>query len=102
MPNTFGIRSFYHLLRRGFKGGKKFDVRYYTPGELKELFVSIFGNAELSVDGYFGLGVQPDDMEFMPLLNRAVIRSSEFLRTASSHVDMLKKFADSLYINSIK
>jgi len=102
MPNMFGIRSLYHLARRGFAKGKKFDVRYYTPGELRKLVTSIFGNAELSVDGYFGLGVQPDDMEFMPPFNRAVIRSSELLRAVSGRIGILKQFADSLYVASSK
>ena len=102
MPNRFGIRSAFHLAKRGFSEGEKFDVRYYTPSELEDIFREIFGNATLSVDGYFGLGIQPSDMGIMSPFGRLVTRSSECLRKASLRAPVLKNVADSLYIESTK
>lgn len=59
MPNRYGIRSVYHQAKRRFDPGKIFDVRYYGPLELQWLFRSIFGNAELSVDGFLDWGFRP-------------------------------------------
>jgi SAM-dependent methyltransferase len=102
MPNCFGVRSAYHLAKRRFRSGKSFDVRYYTPGELGRLFDSVFGNANLSVDGFFGLGIQADDMRFMPLLYRVIICASELLRFTSKVLPPLKYLADSLYVSSVR
>lgn len=102
MPNRFGIRSLYHLARRGFAEGTRFDVRYWRPGELREAFIEAIGKSTLSVDGFFGLGIQPADMHLMPRRYRAVIRTSELLRSLSSTLTPLLNVADSLYITSIK
>ena len=102
MPNMFGIRSFYHYARRSFVEGEKFDVRYYRPGELKMLMAAAFSQVRLSVDGYFGLGIQPDDKRFMPFKNRMVINCSEFLRGLQKLVPPMLNLADSLYLHGVK
>ena len=102
MPNRFGIRSAFHLAKRGFSEGQEFDVRYYTPAELEGIFTEIFGNSIVTVDGYFGLGIQPSDMRFMSLFGRMVTRSSELLRQVSLRMPVLKNVADSLYLESTK
>jgi SAM-dependent methyltransferase/uncharacterized protein YbaR (Trm112 family) len=102
MPNRFGIRSSYHLAKRRFAEGKEFDVRYYTVPELERLFTSTFGNAESSVDGYFGLGIQPADIDLLPRRYRIVVRMSEALRQLSQRISWMKYFADSIYISSHK
>lgn len=102
MPNRRGIRSRYQLARRGGAEGSGFDVRYYTPSELQELFTSVIGESVLSVDGYFGLDVQPDDIEIMPLHRKLVIYASEAMRRASQRQRWLGGFADSLYVGSRK
>lgn len=98
MPNKFGIRSLYHLAKRGFSEGKEFDVRYYTVHELIRLFASIFGEAEVSVDGFFGLGIQPADIKMLPARYRAVVRASEALRHLSKKAALLNYIADSVYL----
>ena len=102
MPNRRGIRSLYHLFKRRFREGDNFDVRYYAPSELRELFRSSFGNSELTVDGSFGLGIQPDDLRFMPIRNRLIIQASEALRAATNWVPPLLNLADSLYVHSTR
>lgn len=102
MPNALGIRSFYHLARRGFSDGKEFDVRYWTPSSIKSVYSELIGQSELTVDGFFGLGIQPTDLDLMPARYRLVIRSSETLRAVASIVPPLTYLADSIYVKSIK
>ena len=102
MPNRRGIRSLYHLCKRRFREGDNFDVRYYTPAELRAMFQKSFGNSDLTVDGFFGLGIQADDLRFMPLRNRLIIKASEALRAATNWVPPLLNLADSLYVHSTR
>lgn len=100
MPNKYGIRSIYHQAKRGFNSGTGFEVRYYSPDDLRNLFSSCFGPSELSVDGFFGLGIQASDRKFLPFSKRLVVDASEALRRASASVPLLLNVADSLYVTS--
>ncbi len=102
MPNHWGLRSLYNEVRRGFRLRGHFDVRYWNPGELRRTFQAAIGPSTLSVDGFFGLGIQAADLDLMPARFRAVIRSSEALRAASHRVPLLLRVADSLYVSSTK
>jgi 2-polyprenyl-3-methyl-5-hydroxy-6-metoxy-1,4-benzoquinol methylase/uncharacterized protein YbaR (Trm112 family) len=101
MPNAFGVRNAYQLARRRFRDGDKFEVRYWRPGELVDTFSAI-GPTTLSVDGFFGLGIQPADRHMLPLKYRAVVNASEVLRAAANSVPWLTYGADSLYATSAK
>jgi 2-polyprenyl-3-methyl-5-hydroxy-6-metoxy-1,4-benzoquinol methylase/uncharacterized protein YbaR (Trm112 family) len=100
MPNALGIRSLQHQLRRGFRSAEGFDVRYWTPRELTKTFQRVIGETKLSVDGYFGLGVQTSDAAMLPFKYRAVVQTSEFLRAVSRRVPFMSWFADSVYLHS--
>jgi SAM-dependent methyltransferase/uncharacterized protein YbaR (Trm112 family) len=106
MPNRFGIRSIYKqvkqtLRRRPDYGNTgEFHVRYWTPRELLEAFQTRIGPSSLSVDGFFGLGIQKTDTDLMPAHYRAVVHGSELLRRTSKILSPLKYVADSLYIES--
>jgi SAM-dependent methyltransferase/uncharacterized protein YbaR (Trm112 family) len=100
MAARFGIRSMQHQVRRGFRTPKDFEVRYWTPGELRKTFTKLIGATRLSVDGYFGLGIQTSDLGVMPGKYRAVIRTSEVLRKLSQAAPALGLLADSLYVHS--
>lgn len=102
MPNRAGVRSLYHLARRGFREGDAFDVRYYSTRELVALFRSVVGPSTLRIDGFFGLGIQPSDLSLMPPLRRLVIHASELLRKVARRQRWLAGFADSLYVASQK
>ena len=99
MPNVYGLRCLYHQMRRGFREGRDFDVRYWTPAELVSAFSESVGPSRLSVDGYFSLNVQPSDLHLLLPRHRAVVHVSEALRRASGRVPMLWKVADSLYVD---
>lgn len=102
MPNRAGVRSFYHLARRRFSEGQRFDVRYYSVDELLRTFAETVGPSTVSIDGYFGLGIQPDDLSIMPFSRRIIIHASERLRKLAKKWRFLRKYADSLYVTSRK
>jgi SAM-dependent methyltransferase/uncharacterized protein YbaR (Trm112 family) len=98
MASAMGIRSFQHLVRRRFRTPKEFEVRYWMPGALKREFRDVFGDAQLEVDCYFGLGLQPADRDLYDAPGRLLISLSEGLRKVSRVVTPMKFAADSLYI----
>lgn len=100
MPNALGVRSAYHQARRGFSAGRDFEVRYWWPGELVRAFTQVVGPAELSVDCYFGLGLQPADAPLMGPARRSLIALSEWLRRRAATCAPLRKLADSVYLRA--
>lgn len=100
MASAVGVRSFQHIVRRRFRKPMKFDVRYWTPWDLVGAFRDAFGNAELEVDCYFGLGLQPSDIELYSPSMRSLVKLSEHLRQASRVVRPLAYVADSLYLSA--
>ena len=100
MPNKFGLRSIYQQIRRGFREGENFDIRYWTLAELQRAFESEFGATAISADCFFGLGLQKNDIDLLPARFRAVVHSSEFVRRASMKLPWLVNFADSVYLRS--
>jgi SAM-dependent methyltransferase/uncharacterized protein YbaR (Trm112 family) len=100
MPNMFGVRCLYHQARRGFREERDFEVRYWRPAELLAAFSSSIGPSELTVDGFFSLNVQPNDIHLLPARYRALVRTSEVLRRLSKKVPALMKVADSLYVSA--
>ncbi|HNX80987.1 MAG TPA: methyltransferase domain-containing protein [Candidatus Omnitrophota bacterium] len=102
LANAFGIRSFYHQLKRGFQEPKGFDVRYWSPRCIQRTCNALIGKTTLAVDGYFGLGIQESDWALMPGYYKAVIALSETLRRISTVFVPLVYGADSLYAKAIK
>jgi SAM-dependent methyltransferase/uncharacterized protein YbaR (Trm112 family) len=102
MPNVFGIRCLYHQMRRGFREGREFDVRYWRPSELHSAFSTCIGPSTLSVDGFFSLNVQVADVDLMPRRYRLLVHTSEYLRKLSTRIPLLIKCADSLYVVAVR
>jgi SAM-dependent methyltransferase/uncharacterized protein YbaR (Trm112 family) len=98
MANALGIRCLYHQARRRFREPRGFEVRYWTPGELRETVARLVGPATLAVDGYFTLNAQPAEKEVLPRRFRYLVQLSEILRRLSSAVAPLRYVADSLYV----
>jgi SAM-dependent methyltransferase/uncharacterized protein YbaR (Trm112 family) len=101
MPNKYGIRQFYNHWRSGFTEGDGFEVRYWSPNELMQEFTKTFGATTLTVDGFFGLGIQKSDADLLPLKYKLVVYSSEILRKTSEKLPFIKKAADSVYLESV-
>jgi SAM-dependent methyltransferase len=104
MPNKFGIRSMYHQIRLRRKPVGVFNVRYWSPSEIKQTFSSRIGPSDLSVDGFFGLGIQATDLDIIPAEFRPIVRTSEALRKLAAQPGMrwLVDLADSVYVHSMK
>lgn len=102
MPNWLGVRSLYHQARRGFRRNLPFfAVDYWGIGELRDAFETI-GAVELSVDGFFGLGIQPADVGMLPKHLRPIVYASEGLRRLSMRFKPLVYVADSVYVTARK
>lgn len=102
MPTKFGIRCLYHQARRGFKDGEGFEVRYWSPAALRRLFDMNIGKTTLSVDCYFGIGLQHSDLALMPVPLKGAVIASELLRRLSEVFPPLVNLADSVYVTSRK
>lgn len=102
MANARGIRSLQLQMRRHFREARGFEVRYWTVPELRSTFSELVGPSSISVDGYFGLGIQPSDARILTPARRLLVYCSEFLRKLSTSLQWMSYFADSLYIRSIK
>lgn len=96
MASSWGLRSFQHQAMRRFREPVSFEVRYWSPPELKQTFRKIFGDVRLSVDCYFGLGLQASDLNIMPRGKRVAIYGSELLKGIAGRVPLLAYAADSL------
>ncbi len=101
MANACGLRNFRKLAGRGFGAGSGFEVRYWTPRELRRAFTAI-GRTSLGADGFFTLNPQMQDLQFLPLRHRAVVRLSEAVRAASRVLPILTWLADSVAVRSLK
>jgi len=102
MANVYGLRSLYQQARRGFREPAGFEVRYWTPGELKSAASNSIGSATLSVDGYLSLNPQHSDLRLLPARYRVVVRVSDALRAVSERVPPMLQIADSVYLSARK
>jgi len=100
MANRLGIRSLYHMARRRFQEPSGFDVRYWSPRELKAVFTEYLGATKLNADCFLGLGLQWSDFERMNSAAKSALVLSEILRRSSEIVPPLRWFADSLFCTS--
>ncbi len=100
MANVYGLRCLYHQARRRFHEPAGFQVRYWTPRELRSAASRAIGPATLSVDGYFSLNPQHSDLRILPARYRLIVRASDALRAASERVPAMLQFADSIYLSA--
>jgi SAM-dependent methyltransferase len=99
MANVYGLRSVLNQARerRWREPRALFDVRYWSPRELREELERRVGPTDLAVDGFLTLNPQPTDLELLPRRYRALVRTSEALRRLAGAVPPLTYGADSLY-----
>ena len=102
MANVWGPRSLFNQLReRRFREPHTlFDVRYWSPRELRDELTRAVGPTELEVDGFLTLNPQPSDLPLLPRRYRVLIHASEAYRKASRRLPSLVRFADSVYARS--
>jgi SAM-dependent methyltransferase len=102
MANVWGLRSLVNQAReRRFREPRTlFDVRYWSPRELRDAFAHAVGPSELAVDGFLTLNPQPADLDLLPRRYRALVHGSEALRRLSRRLPWLAYAADSLFVSS--
>jgi SAM-dependent methyltransferase len=101
MANLLGARQLYNYVREKVRGDSNvFRVRRWLPTELVGAFSELVGPAELSADGFFSLNAQPTDIDLLRPLPRAVVRTSEALKSASRRFSPLALVADSVFIEA--
>ncbi|MDB5452165.1 MAG: Methyltransferase protein [Caulobacteraceae bacterium] len=97
MAAKYGLRSLQHQAGRGFREPQAFEVRYWSPSQLRAAFEQLIGPSRLRADCYFGLGWQWSDRRFMSGKLKVVLTASEALRRLSDAVPPLRQVADSLF-----
>lgn len=97
MANALGIRSIYHMARRKFRPPANFEVRYWSPFELKRTFSKALGATQINADCFLGLGLQWSDFGLMSFVGKVVLLISEALRRLSGIIYPLRWFADSVF-----
>jgi SAM-dependent methyltransferase len=102
MPNRKAFRSLMNLARRGFSEGSEFDVRYYSISELLQLFEKHIGRSDWCVDCFLGLNVHAGDRKFVRSSRRLIIDIAGALYRASEAFPLLRRYADSVFVSSVK
>jgi SAM-dependent methyltransferase len=102
MPNRWGCYSLAKQLARGFRAPEAFEVRYWSPRELRRVVSERVGPAQVSVDAYFTLNAQASEAPLLPAWGRAVVALSRGLVAASRAVPPLRAVADSLWVEGRK
>jgi ubiquinone/menaquinone biosynthesis C-methylase UbiE/uncharacterized protein YbaR (Trm112 family) len=102
MPNRSGLRAMLTLLSRVNREASEFDVRYYSVGELIQMFGQTIGDSGWFADCYFGLNVHSSDKKFVAWHKRWIISVSECLLQLGRVVPSVARFADSVFVSSIK
>ena len=80
MPNKLGLRCLYHQIRRGFRDGQNFEVRYWSLNKLEKVFSNI-GKTNFITDCYLGIGLQDNDFKFITILGKVALIISRFLKS---------------------
>jgi 2-polyprenyl-3-methyl-5-hydroxy-6-metoxy-1,4-benzoquinol methylase/uncharacterized protein YbaR (Trm112 family) len=102
MANWAGVRSLWHQARRGFREPARFEVRYRSLPRMLEMFGAAIGPTTVSIDCFFGLGLQASDAPHMRPLARLATAASEHLKHMAETVPALRSGADSVFLHSAK
>jgi len=102
MAHWAGVRSLWHQARRGFRQPARFEVRYRSLPQLLEMFGAAIGPTTVSIDCFFGLGLQASDARHMRPLARLATATSEQLKRMAKTVPAFRSGADSVFLHSAK
>lgn len=103
MPNIGGIRARLAAMR-GFdlREGSEFDVRWYSLGELTEVFSEHVGESSWSTDCFLGLNVHARDKEHIKGVRKLIIHTASILEFAAQQIPAIGHFSDSVFVTSMK
>jgi SAM-dependent methyltransferase/uncharacterized protein YbaR (Trm112 family) len=102
-PNIGGIRARLAAMR-GFdlREGSEFDVRWYSLGELTEIFSKHVGESSWSTDCFLGLNVHARDKEHIKGVRKLIIHTASILEFAAQQIPAIRHFSDSVFVTSTK
>ncbi|HUN98427.1 MAG TPA: methyltransferase domain-containing protein [Bradyrhizobium sp.] len=102
MAHKGGLRATYSRTRSDYRRSGSFRVRYWSLAALREAFESKIGPSTLQAEAFGGLGLLPEDRQYVSTKAKALIALSAFLKKLSAYVLPLIRFADSIYVMSVK
>ena len=102
MANKKGFVSLLRQVKRRKRSPINFEVRYWDLEEMLYMFEQYIGKTNIYVDCFFGLGIQKSDLYLMPITKKFFIYFSEILKNTANYIPVLKRFADSVFLKSIK
>ncbi len=102
MAHKYGIRSFFTQLRRAFRQGMGFQVRYWTIAEIARVCSQTIGPSRIAPHSFIGLGLLASDRQYVRPPVRLAIDLSEWLCRRGKAWPFLIYGADSLYVTSEK
>jgi SAM-dependent methyltransferase len=101
MAHSIGARSLWVQAGRGFRKPPLFDVRYRSLSKMFRMFTDSIGPTSVSIDCFFGLGLQASDIAYMGRFAQAATIASEALKRAARFVP-LHLCADSVFMHSAR
>jgi len=106
MTAKYGALALSRQLKYAFRFGTGdpggFEVRHWSPAEIRSFFENAIGPTDLFVDGYFTILPQPGDLSLLLPRHRAIMHMSAMGQSLSRIFPPLVNLADSLYASSLK
>jgi SAM-dependent methyltransferase/uncharacterized protein YbaR (Trm112 family) len=102
LPNARGALSVYRRARRRFRPARGFEVRYWLPNELRDMFERLVGPTELVPDAFLTLNPHAGDLTELSRRARGIVRTSRALTSLAERVPPLAAVADSLWVRSTR
>lgn len=106
MGNTWGLRSLYHQICRGFRAPTHYHQEhsecYWKISDLMEMFEKSIGRSTVNADGFLCINPQESLKPFLPTWDRATIDVSRLGVFLSKYFPILVKVADTVLIHSIR
>ena len=102
MAHKGGLRSTYSRTRRDYLDSGHFRVRYWSLASMRDIFETKIGPTTLMAEAFGGLGLLPEDRNYVSTRAKALISISTLLKRLSVFLHPLINLADSVYVVSTK
>jgi SAM-dependent methyltransferase/uncharacterized protein YbaR (Trm112 family) len=102
MAHRGGLRSTYVRTRGGYAKGGIFRVRYWSLAQLTQVFGQSLGPSTVIPEAFGGLGLLPEDWQFVSVKAKGLIVISAVMRKIAQVFRPLVALADSVYVISKK